>query len=237
MDLEAFIQSMQTRINDMLAGLPSDANIDAASAPGVATKSCRRFGSEMGSVFDALRNKAKEITTMAESKKVELTTLAKAEVIKDAAFLKENKLVREEDMNLAVTSAVNAQKDLQKGEVEKGVKAIREVAERRKKLVTDKVLTSAAAEALPDEVLEGDAFMDKVTKVKARVDKLAGLKSLAADPDAIKRTVTFPVTAEGDTAFDESFNLWDRASKSGGGTGAPLNPGGGGEAKPPLALF
>lgn len=237
--LEQFIASMRARIADMLAGLPPEAQLDAASAPGVAAKSCRRFGAEMETIFTEFKRKAGEISQMGETKKAELITAAKSEAIKDLAFMTASGFITKSDHETALQVAVDTQKQQQTAEVEKALKTVAQTAERRKKLVTDKVLIAAAAEALPDEVLQGDDYLTKVGTLKTtRLDKLATIKALAADTGAISKVLTLPMTAEGDAAFKESFEIWERASKAGGTGGNPLgNPPGGAAGDGPVTLF
>lgn len=235
MDLESFILSMQQRLDDALQGLPAEAQVDTNTIPGVAVRACRRLGTAFSEMLTKLREKGKELNEMAEKKKGEITGQVRAALIKNPeadadvvkafaenpAFLKAAKLITEADHNTAILAA--------NGKVKEGVDAallvIKQSAERRKKLVTDKVLTSVAAEALPDELLAGDNFMVGITNIKGRLEKLAAIKSLAADGDTIKRVVTMPVTAEGDAAFNDSFSIWEKAGKgSKAAPGAPLNP-------------
>ena len=230
---KTFIAAMKQRITDMVAGLPPDAQVDAATAPGVAVRACRRIASDLETALTEASARADaEITRITEETKLSV----RAELAKDAAFLKEFKLITDADHNTAITAARASEKEEVKKEVDKTVGTMKVVAERRKQLVTDKVLTSAAAEALSDEVLAGDNYMTGVGIVKGRLEKLATLKGLAGDADTIKRVATMPVTAEGTTAFDESFAIWKKAAAPAGGPAAPFNPGGGGGEKP-VVLF
>lgn len=230
---QTFIAAMRQRITDMLAGLPADAQIDASTAPGVAVRACRRFGTEMDAMFTDVQTKAEaEINRIKEETK----TAVRAELVKDAAFLTASGLMTKADHDTAVLAAVNAQKETLKTEIAAGVAVVRQVAERRKELVTNKTLSAVAAEALDDALLTGPDYMTGVNLVKGRLEKLATLKGLAADPDTIKRVVTMPVTAEGNTAFEEGFKIWEKAAKAGGGIADPLNPPAG-DDKPPVAFF
>lgn len=231
---KTFIAAMRQRVTDMLAGLPPDAQVDAATAPGVAVRACRRIGTDMDTALTEANNRVD-----AEIKRIEEDTRAtvRAELVKDAVFLKASGLITQADHDTAVTAAVNAQKETVKGEIEKGVGLIRQAAERRRQLITDKVLSPVAAGALADEVLTAPDYMTGVNKIKGRLEKLATIKGLAEDSDTIKRIATMPITAEGDTAFTDSFGIWEKAAKSGGGgPAAPLKPPGG-DAKSPVVLF
>lgn len=237
---------MQQRLDDALQGLPAEAQVDVSTVPGIAVRACRRMATSFTEMLTSLKGKADEIEQMAEKKKGEISTGVRADLIKaasgdtelikvlvaDTAFLKAAKLITEADHDTAIKAA--------QGKVKEGVDAamagLKQTAERRKKLVADKVLTSVAAEAMPDELLAGDNFMEGVNKVKGRLEKLGTIKTLAGDADTIKRVVTMPVTAEGETSFTESFQVWEKASKGvKAAPTAPLNPGSvEGDEKPPL---
>lgn len=233
--IEKAINEMQTRMNNALADLPPIEQVGLAQEMVYAIRACRRANEEIKGVFEILRGKVTEIETMATRKREEITAEVKAELVKDVAFLKASGLITQADHDSAVTAARTAESEKVKAEVDKAVATIQQVAERRKALVSDKKMSAVAAEALSDEVLTGDDFLTKVEKITPRLQKLATLKGLAEDADTIKRVVGFPITAEGEAAFADSFGIWEKAAKSGGGgPGAPLNPPPKDEAKPVL---
>lgn len=221
--LEKFLADMQERVVTALADVPSEAQTGAEPAIVIAIKACKRFGGDVKQFGDLLRAEMQRITSLEQTEREKIAVSLRAELVKDSAFLKANGLVPQADVDTAVKAARGDEAAKVKGEVEKALADTRQMAERRSQLVKDKVLTQVAAEALPEEALKGDGFMTGIGQVKARLEKLATIKSLAADGDAIKRVVSFPITAEGEGAFMDSFSVWQKAATPAGTPGNPLN--------------
>lgn len=231
MDLDQFINDLTSRIETALAGVPAVEQSGGVPEVNFAIRSCRQFATEFKTMLGGLKARVKQ---EAEGRTAELKTALRAELAKDPAWLKASDLMTKADHETAIVVARNDEKSKVDGAVQQQISGMKQMAERRRKAIDDKAVTAVAASAIPDDVFEGEDYGVKLAKVSARLGKLSGIKSLAADDKATKRVASFPVTAEGDAAFEESMEIWQAAAK-GGGAPDPLNPPrGGGDARPVL---
>lgn len=235
--IEAYIQQLESRMNAALAGLPPIEQVGLSQECGFAIRACKQVASEMKDVFTNVRAKVKDMEQTAENKRKEMRTALVAELAKDVEFLKAHELTSKADLDLAITAARNDEKGKVDTAVKEKVDGLKQTAERRKKVVADKIITSVACEALADEVFIGEDYMTRINKVGERLKKLDTLKSLAKDEKAQKQVAGYPITAEGDSAFEISFDIWKNAAKAPGTVADPLNPQNEGCEKKAVVLF
>jgi hypothetical protein len=183
---------LKVHLTAMLSALPPVEQIDAKPELVAAHVSMKSSGNKFLELVAHARGAADFIVKTAE---------ARAEKAAEEKLIATGNYIKKADSEAAVTAAkAQAEKDA-KEVLEKDQAAKAAISTARAKLVTDKVVVQAAADALPNEFFANDGFEDRKTKLSARIKKLGELL-LDKSEGFVVEMAALPYDEAGDKAFE-----------------------------------
>lgn len=216
-----FINQLKATANATLKGRPPLEQFEASSELSYCFRS---LTAQANNLIEFADNSTKKLTSMVESIKTGAAAETKLQLVKDGEF------ISKADHEAAVTAGKLAAEKDARAAFDAEVKVKDTVAQRRKKLIDDKVLPAVAAERLSDTVLSGEDFMAKAAAVAGRLKKFTDLGITAEKaPTLIGDVAAIPLDAAGDETMtmrlkicQEAGATASRTPAAGAGGGNPL---------------
>lgn len=191
-DLAIMFTELKAQVNALLSGLPPVEQFEAAPDLVYGLRTMRNAAAQLLEIQDALGTTMQKYATQAQ---------AKAAANAEAKLIEKGEYVKKTDAETARDTAVNAAKEEVRTEVKTAGEVKEKVAAARAKMVTDKVATQSAVDALPEEFFKTEGFEDRVTKLKARLATLVS-KKLDKSEDFVAEMAALGFDEAGQKTFD-----------------------------------
>lgn len=197
-ELAKMFSDLRANINAMLSGLPPVEQFEAAPELVYGLRTMRSAAAQLLEIQDALGNAMQKYASQIQ---------AKAESNAETKLLAKGEYVKKTDAETARDQAVNAAKEEVRTEINTESEAKQKASSARTKLVTDKVLSQSAADALPEEFFKAEGYDDRLVKLKARLKTLADNKLVNEQSEPfVAEMVALPLDEAGDKLFEGRIN-------------------------------
>lgn len=190
------IENLRVQVNAMLAGMPALEQFEASQELSYGFRCLKSMATNFKEFADALKNK-----TAGYVQSVKAAAETAAATAAEAKLLASGDYVKKADADAAATSAADKRETEVRETIKTEGEATAAIATQRAKLVTDKVVPSAAVAAgIPDEFFKKEGYDGRVASLKARLKKLTDNK---LNSEAfVAEMVSLPLDEAGDKLFD-----------------------------------
>lgn len=189
-ELTNIFVNLRAEINAMLSGLPPVEQFETAPELVYGLRTFRNAAAQFLEIQEAMSTAMKKYATQAQ---------AKAEAAAEAALIAKGDYVKKTDAETAQATAVSTAEEKVRSDAKTEKETKDKVAAARAKLVTDKVVVLAVANAIPDEFFKEEGYSDRLTKLNARLKVLTDAK--LTTEVFVSEMAAIPLDEAGETTF------------------------------------
>lgn len=212
-----FITQLKTQANATLKSLPPLEQFEASQELSYCFRS---LTAQANNLIEFADNATKSLTLMVGKIKDGASAEAKSGLIASGEF------ISKADHEAAVAAGKISKETEVRTAIEAESRTRQTVAERRQKLIADKVLPAIAAERLSETVLAADDFAASAGKVAARLKKFADIGITAEKaPSVVGEVAALALDDAGEALLMHRLKFCQEAGASSArGTGSGINP-------------